>query len=131
MVRCAGLLPAWLAAGNTGVSPLRFASVEMTGMGGAPGGQQIPFGDDRKKGKGKGGRALLDTHLSRDEAAAKMGHPALAAGRNTGVSPLRFASVEMTGMVALRADSRSPSGMTERKASASAKASANADSLRE
>jgi hypothetical protein len=37
--------------------------------------KQIPFEDDRKKGKSNGGRVSFDAHLSDDKTVAKMGHP--------------------------------------------------------
>jgi hypothetical protein len=42
-----------ISARNTGVSPLRYAPVEMTRVWGDAGKKQIPFGNDRKKCKGK------------------------------------------------------------------------------
>ena len=117
------------------VSPLRFASVEITSICGAPGKTQIPFGDDRKKGKDEQqiptlrygmtnlearvsvvALGLAVTHLSRGETAAKMGHPGLVGlrrlwrfGRNTEVFPFDELRVRVT-------DQRRgfPSGMTSK-----------------
>jgi NAD(P)-dependent dehydrogenase (short-subunit alcohol dehydrogenase family) len=51
------------AKANTGVSPLRYASVEMTRSLGGAGEKQIPFGDDNQRGKdkNKGGVNMAST----------------------------------------------------------------------